>query len=192
MYIDSKNDNKYKNKRTEIKKENKYIKKKTEKLLNVNRKVKKKRHNDAIIETDAEEKNNNNNNTIEEILDVDKENNYILNLNETKKPTFLKYNSYTNEADEFYNLLKNPHLFSFKNSSGDKVNKDKSDVVELEGEINKKGVIKNIKDNIKLDNVIFDTSKINQEENFKEDEELFMFYSTKPCSNDVQERANIV
>ena len=82
-------------------------------------------------------------------------------------------------------MLKNPHLFSFANSALYK-KEEKANIVDFNSDINKHGVFNSIKEN-----VVFDTSKVNYEECDNEDEELFMFYSTKPCSNDVQEKANI-
>lgn len=137
-----------------------------------------------------EENHNNNNNTSAEILDVDEENNYILNLNDNKKPTNFGSFSFKNDANDIYNLLKNPHLYSFKNSAKNK--KEEKIDVEFNNDINKKGLFNSFKDDVNTDNVVFDTSKVKAQENDKEDEDLFMFYSTKPCSNDVQEKANIV
>lgn len=121
---------------------------------------------------------------------IDGENNYILNLNENRAPYSSSVNKFSD--DRVLNLLNNTNYFKYDKT----IMPDKSNIVEFKNDIKsiKEGVFNSIKDNVNIGNIVFDTRNVKGEidENFEKDEELFMFFSTKPCSNEVQEKENIV
>jgi len=144
--------------------------------------TKKKLQKNLGIKSPKEEINNTK--ASDENLELeDEENGFILNSFKGKSCT-----NYFYQDNKITNLFKNPNLFRYKKIEFKIENNEIINVNKIENDLNTP-----IKDDIIKDNIVFDISNVKKhEENFANDEELFMFYGTKPCSNDVQEKSNII